>query len=259
MTSQKSLVKPGGNTLTPGPKYQMYVWAFTMPIDIVSASQLSQHLKCFCKKFTFQGEKGESGYEHWQGAFSLKTKEYFAAVKNMMPAATHLEPAKDVFAAFKYCTKVESRICGPYDEHYDFNNIITELRPWQREAEKLALRCKSDRLIHWFYDPNGGAGKTQFCKYMISVHRAEYVGNGAKADIFYAISDNPKMIMINFCRSNEGHVNYEAIEALKDGLCFSSKYESRTKVFDSPLVMIFSNFYPDMEKLTMDRWNVIHL
>ena len=99
-TSQKSQEKEGGNTRTPSSKNQLFLWMITLPAKEESASQLSQELHTFCKKFVFQKEKGEqTGYEHWQIYISLKQKEYFGTVKNLFPSAAHIEPVKDGWKA----------------------------------------------------------------------------------------------------------------------------------------------------------------
>jgi len=190
--SQLSQVKPGGNTKTPGPKYQMYCWFFTLPMEECSASQLSQQLKGFCKKFTFSGEKAPTtGYLHWQGCFSLKTKEYFQTVKNMFPNSIHLEPTKNVFAANNYCKKLETHVEGPYDENSVFLKLIEDLYPWQKKVRDLCLEEPDDRHVYWFWEPVGCKGKTQFCKYMAAKHGASILSNGAMKDIAFALSGFP--------------------------------------------------------------------
>jgi hypothetical protein len=58
----------------------------------------------------------------------------------------------------------------------------------------------------------------------------EYAYNGEHVVIFY------------FSRSQAHHVNYEVIESVKNGIMFSGKYESCSKTFDFPHVVIFANF-----------------
>jgi len=257
MMSQESQEKPGGNTKNARQSTQLYVWMITIPYENCSASQLSQELRVFCKKFTFQAEIGEeTEYKHWQIAISLKTKEYFNTVKNLFPAAAHIEPAKDSFACFKYCCKTETRIEGPFTEKSIIITTISSLRPWQAKLkEELLVPCTDDRKLIWYFD-EGNTGKTAFCKYMVINHGATFVSNGKNSDIAYAIGDDPKIVLLNYTRTLEDHINYGILESIKDGLMFSPKYESKTKIFNSPHVVVFANFRPLELNMTIDRWDI---
>jgi hypothetical protein len=257
--SQESQEKPGGNTNTPGSRNQLYRWFLTIPYEEITASQLSQHLLTFCKKFTFQAEEGKSGYKHWQCEISLKSKEYFQSVKNLIGIdKAHIEPTKDYFSAKNYCSKEETRIEGPYDETSTFLKIITELRIWQQQIINIIKNEPDDRTINWFWEKKGLAGKTQLCKYLIVHHKAQCIGSCKSADMAYAIN-NPKIVVINLTRTSEEHVNYGALEAIKDGLIFSSKYESGVKIFNSPHIFVFANYPPDTSTMSEDRWNIVDI
>lgn len=250
--------EPAGNTKTAG-NNQLYRWIFTIPLEDIEVSQLSQTLKEISKKFIFQGEQGESGYKHWQGCFTLKIKERFTTVKNHLPHSTHLEPIKNWWQSIKYCSKKETRIEGPYDENSVFVKIIKNLRPWQKKIIDIISEEPNDRTIHWVYDQEGNNGKTVLCKYMAQKHKAEIFNNACNKDIAYALSEEPKICLFDFSRSLEEYVNYGVLESVKNGLIFSGKYESRTKIFNPPHVIIFANFEPDLSKMSKDRWNIITL
>lgn len=255
--SQKSQKKSGGNTRSPS--FQAYCWVFTLPMTL-SAEQLSQHLQGFCKKFYFQGEKGEeTGYLHWQGCFSLKKKEYFKTVVNMMPCIGHIEPCKDWFAAMKYAQKDETRIEGPFDHTSVFLDRLSfdKLYPWQKELVELTQTKPDDRKILWICS-DGNHGKTAIARYLLITNRSKvaYFNSGKNSDIAFAYNKEP-VVIFNFPRSKEGFISYDAMEGLKDGLLFSPKYESNTKVFNSPHVIVLANFYPDTTRLTSDRWDIL--
>lgn len=257
--SQLSQEKPGGNTKNPWPKYQLYCWFFTLKYEESQLSQLWNLLNSIAKKFTFSGEIGESGYKHWQGCFSLKTKEYFETVKNYFPNSIHLEPCKNFFKSENYCKKEETHIEGPYDEKSVFIKTISVLKDWQAKIRDMCLKEPDDRSIYWFWEPDGCKGKTVFCKYMAVKHDAIVLGNGAFKDIAMAIPNDPKIILFNITRDLEERINYSAMEAVKDGLIFSSKYESKTKVFNCPHVVVFANFEPRLESMSRDRWQITRL
>ena len=143
---------------------------------------------------------------------------------------------------------------------FKYKKMELELKDWQKIIME-DIKKKDDRKIIWVYDEKGNAGKTTFAKYLCKNYGALYV-SGKSADIKYAIAqclEEDKEVEIciwDFPRSLENYVSYEAIEAVKNGIFFNSKYESGMCVFESPCVIIFSNFEPDYEKLSKDRWDV---
>lgn len=258
--SQKSQAKPGGNTVNPWPKHQQYRWFLSVPVDEtlnITASQLSQHLKSFCKKFTFQMEKGdETGYLHWQIELSLINKEYLDTVKNLIgDDRAHVEKTKNYFAAKNYCSKDATKVEGPYNENSVFVKTPKLKQQWQLKLKEILLNeDPSYRQLFWIYDKEGGAGKSDFCLHMYDLHQANLFNNGKFADIAYALNDNPKIVLFDLPRTLEERVNYTAIETIKTGYIFSGKYESKGKRFDKPHVVIMANFEPDYKSLSKGRW-----
>lgn len=114
------------------------------------------------------------------------------------------------------------------------------------------------RSIIWYTDIVGGCGKTAFCRYAIAnVPDVLFVSSGSAKDILYQViktKRDPRIVIFNLPRTAEGAMSYSAIEQLKDGLLFSGKYEGGVKLFPPPHVIIFSNFFPDLSKLSLDRW-----
>ena len=51
-------------------------------------------------------------------------------------------------------------------------------------------------------------------------------------------------------------MSYDAIESIKSGIIFNSKYETGQKMINPPHIIVFSNFLPDVSKLSEDRWNI---
>lgn len=271
-----SQTKPGRNTnnaLPLTPKYQLYRWAFTLKSMVepnepnsvakynIEAEQLYDILKPVCKEFYYQLEKGENGFIHYQGCISLKNKEYMPTVKNMMGRNdVHLEGVRCWSASKNYCGKAETKVLGPWSHSTVWIQTITDLYPWQEHVvDMIKEDCSNDRKIHWFYDNEGCKGKSALSKYLYVRYNATVVNNGAFSDLAYSLPDNPKIVVFNLPRSLEKKVNYSAIEAIKDGMIFSGKYESKTKVFNSPHVLIMANFMPNLEALSKDRWMIHNL
>jgi len=132
-------------------------------------------------------------------------------------------------------------------------------RPWQAALlEQLAI-APDDRTIIWVYDPQGAAGKTTLCNYLVRNKGATILA-GKAVDMFHAYDMEP-IVLIDIPRAdNMEYLNYGAIEKLKDGIFFSGKYNSTLKVRDGPAhVVVFSNSEPDPTKWTADRLSVLRL
>lgn len=133
------------------------------------------------------------------------------------------------------------------------------LRPWQAELEERLMGPADTRKIIWCYDPAGSAGKTAFCKYMLANHTVFFSTNGKTNDIAHSWNGE-SIILFNYTRSVNDRVNYEVLEALKDGLISSPKYESHTKYMHGhPHMVCMSNALPDLTKMLAERWDIIQL
>jgi len=256
MESQR---EPVGNTKSTGKNTagnQLYKWCFTLKSEDCELSQLLGLLKEICKKFVFQLEKGDSGYEHYQGWMSLKMKERFNTVKNHFPQSIHLEPCKNSFASEKYCSKQESRIDGPWTEESKLVKIIKDLRPWQQGLVDL-IKELDERDVVWVYSNKGGAGKSNLAKWLHIKKKALVCTNARTADIVYACKQEPEIIVFDFVKCCEGRINYGAIESVKGGMLFNTKYESGNVCFDPPAIICFANFWPPCgndDVMMDDRW-----
>lgn len=218
-------------------------------------------LNKFCEEFYFQKEKGETtGYIHYQCAISLKNKDGYRSgqVKNMFGTFLHLELPENWHACIKYCTKIETRLEGPWSHKKKPINIFNDLNPYQLEFKKILLENKkNDRKIPWIYNPQGGIGKNQFVKWFLQNYDGVYALQNAKtSDLAYALKDDVEYVMFILPRDVDGRFNYTALESVKDGLMFSGKYESTTKCFDSPGIIVLANWGPKVKKLSYDRWEI---
>lgn len=252
----------GGNTKTPTcDKTRGRKWFLTVnnPDDTITQRIDEAH------KWVYQWEKGEEEKTlHIHALLCFKNARTFTSIKKAFPKA-HITVPKNIKQVYDYCTKVETRVDGPYSKGYPLPvKIINTLRPWQQAmADRLKI-APDDRKIVWVYDKIGKMGKTQLCKWLIVKHNAILAG-GRGADIRHCIAkkvekmESIELVVYNFTRSVEGYVSYEAIEQVKDGLLYSGKYEGTQCVFNSPHVWVFANFEPEYDKLSIDRWDVIEI
>jgi len=131
---------------------------------------------------------------------------------------------------------------------------------WQKSLiDELKYTEPNDRTVIWYIDDsdNGGRGgkkgKTWLSKYILSHMNAARFVNAKSSDLAHAYNDE-EIVIFDLTRSNEGAVNYSIMESFKDGMLFSPKYNSHSKIFASPHLIVFANWAPDMEKMSADRW-----
>ena len=109
-----------------------------------------------------------------------------------------------------------------------------ELRTWQVTLENEILSEPNDRKVVWYTDFEGGQGKTFMARYLVANHGAIVLGGEAK-DMFYGYNNENIVIFdLSFGDTYEGKVpwnrfDYSAMEKIKDGILFNSKYESGMK------------------------------
>lgn len=175
----------------------------------------------------------------------------------------HWEPTKSVKASLAYCTKQETRAGRQYVFGIEVPEEVRvhEPRGWQLQVMEILKEEPDERVINWFWEAEGGVGKTALCKYLVMKHNALML-TGKSADMFYMLSKYPnkrKLIIVDCPRSLQDYFNYAAVEQIKNGLVFSGKYEGVQLCFNSPHVIVFGNRKPDRSQMSEDRWNVVHI
>ena len=135
-------------------------------------------------------------------------------------------------------------------------------RPWQNDLYLELSSKPDDRSILWYWDPIGSAGKTFFAKHM-GMYKGAFItttGNvyhvATQLQDVMQNGDSILSVIFNFSRQSEAHKVYQAIEQLKDGVISSQKYHGKTLFFNSPHVVIFANYFPDVSQISLDRWKI---
>lgn len=132
------------------------------------------------------------------------------------------------------------------------------LREWQGELEaELDSEPDNDRCVLFYVDPQGNAGKSFFCRYYIEKNpdKAQYLSVARASDLAYAVDPSKSVFLINAGRGHMEFLSYPLLEAIKDKMLFSGKYQSQVKRwYKNTHVVVFSNEYPDMNKLSEDRY-----
>ncbi len=259
-------------------------WFFTWNTTVEEHSSLLG-MK-YLRKYAFQVETSGTGTRHYQGLLVFSKKIKFQKLKKLL-SEVHWEVPRNKAACGEYVTKLATRT-GPMwvkgfntkgtrdvkkskkktktvlleeEEDEPLEDPMDGLEPYN--YQKLILKIikgKPDkRLIYWFWSDKGGIGKSSFCKHIIMKHNATVVGGSFK-DAFYAIQKirqarkMPKIIVFDLPRSMGNKITYVALEKIKDGFFFSSKYESGQVTFNVPHVIVFANMAPQEHMVSLDRW-----
>lgn len=143
---------------------------------------------------------------------------------------------------------------------------------WQRKCLEVVDGEVDRRAVWWFWGQRGNVGKSTLARHLVGFRfrdRAILVG-GAAGDIRFGVysfltggkdgkedEKDLRVVVIDVPRTNAGHVSYQAIEDIKNGAMFSTKYESGMCLFEPPHVIVFANVQPEYDKLSKDRWQVI--
>lgn len=160
------------------------------------------------------------------------------------------------------CFARYSRFCLEYiSQHTPVPEVPDHvLKNWQGKLSDYLAKEPNDRTITFVVDETGGSGKTWFAtKFCQNNKNAQYMMSGKMADMAYAINTTTTHLFVNCTRQQVEFLNYSFLEACKDGIVFSSKYESGTKYLSKMHVVVMMNQHPDMSMLSADRYNLIVL
>lgn len=128
-----------------------------------------------------------------------------------------------------------------------------------RHFQSSILRRLADdphpRTILWYWEPWGASGKSYFSRYLVATQSALRLENGKSGDIKHAYTGQ-RVVIFDYSRSQQEHINYEVLESIKNGCIFNTKYESEMRIYPHPHVLCFANFPPDETKLSQDRWMI---
>lgn len=243
------------------------VYDFRISKSSIERDALKRILKTHCKKWCFQGEKGEqTGYEHWQGRCSMKQKMRIEGVIKIIPGHISLTSKENRDNNF-YVTKEETREEGPYCDT-DFEPYIPRqirevknLKPWQQKIVDDAAIWDT-RKINIVYCQQGNIGKSTLKTYVgvYQIGRAIPYSNDYK-DIMRMVMDTPKKPLYIFdlpraISKDKLFQFFGALETLKDGYAFDDRYHFKEEYFDCPNIWVFMNAIPEQDLLSADRWAI---
>lgn len=257
-----------GNTKPSPSSNQLKKWFFTFNnFNEIHIEILNNYFFEICEKFIFQEEIGENGTKHLQGAIWLKKRMRWSEFK--LDNRIHWEKTKGSdLEVINYCSKNETWT----GRRWVYKIVIPEklkylkkedLYIWQRKVEDIILEKPDDRTIYWIWDPVGGNGKSQLVKRLVIEYDCLLITGGKKSDIInmvynYVIVKYLNVVLLNSPRCID-RISYSSLEDIKDGIIVNTKYETGSKIINSPHVMVFSNHMPEVEKMTKDRWKIFKI
>jgi len=267
------------------------LYAFRLNIDLATIDELIVWCDEYFEYWVFQGERGDTGYEHYQGEGSLKKRRRKGEFVKMLHqhkalVPNYLEPlptgeAKNIrkveHLLDRYAAKADTRICGPFQSTRMKDAFVPkhlrnkEYSPWQQWVmeQHAAEDAEEDtRTVHWIYDPVGHHGKS----YLTQL--ADLRGEGLEAialndykEITQALCNmmmdreirDPKNIFIDLPRcldKSKLHGFISAAEAIKNCKLVDVRNHYKEWRYNCPSVWIFSNTRPPKNALSADRWKV---
>lgn len=267
MDQMEQIQKKGvGNTDDPLPlRKQSKHWCFTLNnYSNDECIQMDQMVQEYCKKYVIGKEVGEEGTPHLQGYIMLHEKLRLTSLKKWNKRI-NWSICRSPKHSIVYCAKDGEYTFGgirefelePLEE-YSGEDLPSkdELFAWQLKLLENIKTKDTNRKVFWVYEAEGNVGKTMFSKYLAWHKGANIVQKGKYADIMNYMFNVVKtsMLIIDVPRSSGNSVSYNAIESIKSGIIFNSKYETGQKLIKSPVIIVFSNEFPDTSKLSNDRW-----
>lgn len=268
-TKTQETLESKGNTSAFDSNPRSRKWCFTL--NNYTAEEYKELTELFTSKgwtYVIGKEVGENGTPHLQGFIQHKNAIAFKYLKEILPRA-HLEKAKgSVKQNLEYCEK-EGNSTTNIKRRKPIKDPLQdkELRDFQQQIINITNEEPDERKIYWFYDEAGNTGKTSLAKHLCLAKPNQVLFVGGKgSDIKYGVKsfleneENELNICIfHFTRSVENFISYEALESIKDGIFYNTKYESGMVLFNSPHIICLANFKPCEEKLSADRWVITQI
>ena len=185
MTKVDPVVPGEGNTITSPSSGKKQIspskrWCFTL--NNYTSDETDEILEVFEKKsklYIIGDEIGSSETPHLQGYVEFNEK--YRPVSLFNNKRIHWEKAKgNQESNIKYCSK-EKILKSKGVKIKKPLKLITDLYPWQQEIKDFVLNTEpDDRTVHWYWESEGGFGKTQFIRYMCAKYNALFCSGGGK-------------------------------------------------------------------------------
>lgn len=222
-------------------------------------------LKKFAYKGKIQSEIGDNGTPHLQGMIWCSKPHRDTEFK--LPKRIHWEKLKDEGNKRNYCAKEDTHD-GKFRTEWGFPKPLRILKEeeffdWEHTVNNYIKMEPDDREILWVWSQSGGVGKSTFCKYLIYQYNAILCSKGAYSDmmniLYNANMDITNLVIFDLPRNNGNKISYSALESIKNGIICNTKYETGSKLFNPPHILVFANAPPDRMAMSADRFKELEL
>ena len=222
-------------------------------------------LKTFAYKGKIQSEIGSNGTPHLQGMIWCSKPHRDTEFK--LSKQIHWEKLKDEHNKKDYCAKDETHD-GKFRTSWGFPKPLKILKEedffsWEQQINNYIKNEPDDREILWVWSNGGGVGKSTFCKYLIYTYNAILCSKGAYSDmmniLYNANMDTTNLVIFDLPRNNGNKISYSALESIKNGIICNTKYETGSKLFNPPHILVFANAPPDRLAMSADRFKELEL
>jgi len=136
------------------------------------------------------------------------------------------------------------------------------LRDWQSELVEYVSGPVDPRKIRFLVDPLGNQGKSYIAAFLEhKFDNVQVMQPGKIADMALEYNEETEILLVDIprCKMANSEYLYPFLESIKDGRLFSPKYESYTKRFTPPHVIVLMNESPDGNALSQDRYDIKHI
>ena len=202
------------------------------------------------------------------GDFSKETSSVsprlsqMSVIKSLMNNGTRLQVklSKEYSDKFQYFERVTGELRELRDRRSFFDMYKKhKLYPWQYKVRKL-LEEQDKRTILWLVDEKGNSGKSFLSRYLRVMYGYCLLdGTLSTRDLSHLIKGEEKGFCFDVSRDDHTKFSYSTLECIKNGFLCTGKYAGKIVMFSPKPIVVFSNKFPDMTKLSADRWMVRQL
>lgn len=142
-----------------------------------------------------------------------------------------------------------------------------EPREWQMHILDWCAEMVNRKIL-WVYDPVGNCGKSWFTNYVLrnfgdKYHCVKGLGNQRDNSSFLDGLKNSgwggDSFIIDLPKGACFKDIYTPIEDIKDGMFTTTKWMGKTRVMKKCHVVVMSNWLPNINKVSLDRWAIVRL